>query len=120
MIQIKLTRDEARAMQQYFFFYLEEVCQMKERHSSSLEDRMNEHIITDTFHQVKILFEKKLFNTGNNLRFKLTDTQAIILYKLLMNFPLDQNNIWLLQTRQLFCNIIYTSLLQIFDTEKKY
>lgn len=115
MITVKLTRDEARAMQQYFFHYLHDVCCMKERQATDMENKMSEHLIKDTFHQVRIIFEKKLFNKGNNIKFNFTDSQAIILYKLLLHIGIDDRNVWLQQLRQLFCNLLYEQIVDIIN-----
>lgn len=110
MIRIKLTRDEARACQQYFFIYLQQVCEMKIRHADKQDEILYQYVICDLFNQVQLQFEKKLLTAANNLTFKLTVSQGIVLFKLLEALPLDQKDIWLIQLRQLFLNIIYPEL----------
>jgi hypothetical protein len=113
MVPIKLERDEARAIQQYFFPYLVEVCRLKKRDAADQDETLTQIIIIDTFDQVCKLFEKKLSNISNVLHFKFTDAQAIVLYKLLMNMPIENQNVWLVNLRQLICNIFYNEILEL-------
>lgn len=118
MITVQLTRDEARAVQQYFFYYLDELCQLKYRDSQTDDDRMMQLIIIDSFQQIRKLFAKKLFNKGNKITFNFTITQAVIFYKLLSNLPLERENVYLVTLRQLIMNIIYAPIEKILAKEK--
>ena len=106
MIIVKLTRDETRCIQQYFFPFLDELCKMKERQALQDSDRHAQHMVLDLYKQAKKVIDRKLLTTADKFSIRFTDSQAIILHQLLLALPLDANNVYLVNLRQLLCNII--------------
>lgn len=106
MIIVKLTRDETRCIQQYFFPYLDELCKMKERQAVKDSDRHAQHMVLDLYKQAKKVIDRKLLTTADKFSIRFTDSQAIILHQLLLALPLDAKNIYLVTLRQLLCNVI--------------
>jgi len=119
MIPVKLTRDEARAVQQYFFLFLDQLSSYKLKYADTEEERLQQYLILDQYDQVKKLFEKKLLGTSNSLLFNFTDSQAIILHKLLLNLPIEAKDVYLVSLRILICNLIYAQITEILFTREK-
>jgi len=118
MIDIKLERDEARALQQYFFVFLERLCISREKEATTDSEKMLQHLLKNQFHQVQQLFYKKLMNKSNTLKFSFTDSQAIVLYNLLFNFPIHPDQVYMINLRLLFCNLLYDPIMKIIDLEE--
>jgi len=110
LIKISLTRDEARAIEQYFFTYLEQVCTMKINQEKDQDDRLWQQLIEDQFLQVKKSFTRKLLTTQKKFTFTFTISQSIVMFQLLRAFPIHKDEVYLLQLRNLIMNIFYEAL----------
>jgi len=117
MIPVKLERDEARAMETYFFDFIKQIIHYSKKIADSDNEKILQHLIGDQFEQIELLFKKKLLNKSNKLHFNFTDSQAIILYKFLFNFPIDSKEVWLQMLRQRFCNLLYDPVMKIINLE---
>jgi hypothetical protein len=106
----KLTRDQARSIQINFFPYLVAVCEMKLAHTYSDDELYNNKMIFCLLQEIRIQFEKKLSTVSNKLTFKFSDPQSIILYKLLMNIPIQSDHFWLINLRIFICDILHKQL----------
>lgn len=118
MIPVKMERDQARSIQQYFFKYMEETLKTQERDALTTGTKMFQHLIRELFYQVQQLFEKKLLNKGNNIKFDFTNGQAIVLYNLLFNFPISEREVYMIQLRQLLLNILYDPIMTAIKLEE--
>lgn len=118
MIPVKLERDEARALQQYFFVFLERVCISRETNATTDNEKMLQHLFKEQFHQVQQLFYKKLLNRGNKMKFPFTDSQAIVLYNLLFHFPIHHDQIYMIQLRNNFCELLRKPVMDLIKLEE--
>lgn len=113
MIALPLYRDQAREVRDFFFPYLREVCELKTREANNIKDgdgvlvgRMMLCLVISS--QIKI--DRKLLTTQNKFKVKLSDSEAICLYQLLMKFPIDQQLHYDWMLRQEICNFLYDQL----------
>lgn len=119
MILLKITRDEAREVQRFFFPYLLERCllkmrdavlhrqvNMEEANSQLLVHRMMHSLITG----IKKKFDRKLLTIANVFTINHTDAEAIAMYQLLMIMPLDGKQPFQCMLRQRICNFYFDEL----------
>jgi len=111
MISIKFPRSHVKFIQDYFFPYINLHKQTR------LNNVANESLISETYlsaivincilDEIQQLFTKKLVNTtGSNIKFEFTDAQAIVLYKTLIHYPLQKDNVYLQMIRNQWIQIL--------------
>lgn len=111
-MQIKLTRDQCRSVQNHFFPYLVQVCAMKVDHPADSEELLTNKIIVCILQEIRIIFERKLLTKSNNFLFRFSDAQGIIFYKLLMNLPLQADRFWLINLRSFICDRLHLQMCE--------
>jgi hypothetical protein len=103
MIPLKITRDEARELVDFFFPLLDEICQVRIRDAKVSKDDdagMVGRMVLCLFRQVDHAFKKKLLTKQKTFTIQLSEAEGICLYQLLMAFPIDERmeyEIWLRQ-----------------------
>lgn len=112
MILLKLTRDQARSVQVNFFPYLSLLCEKNIADTTNPDETLNARMIYSILNEIRKDFEKKLFNTAKKIKFKLSDAQAVVMYKLMMSLPLQPDQIWLVNLRQHIVNILHIELCE--------
>lgn len=107
-MKLKLERDQARAIRQDFFPYLESLCEM--HYQDTRQDtnmNLTVLVIRSLFIDLVKHFDQKLLTTANNFTFKLSDAHGITLYLLLMQLPLRLDQYWLVNLRQLVVDTLH-------------
>jgi hypothetical protein len=113
---LKLERDQARATRQYFFPYVEMLCETKYqdcRRERDLYGSMNVLIIRSLFLEVVKSFDRKLLTESNRFTFKFHQAQGITLYTLLLQVPLNPLDIWLCNLRQLITDTLHQQITEL-------
>ncbi len=113
---LKLERDQARAVRENFFPYLEMLCETK--YNDCVRERdtfgsMNVLIIRSLFLEVVTFFDKKLLTEGNRFTFKFHTAQAVTLYSLLLQVPLNPKDVWHCNLRQLITDTLHQQIMQL-------
>lgn len=111
-ITIPLQRDQARAVQQNFCPYLERYCEAKIKTAVSEDERLIYMIIRSLFLDVYKMISKKLLTDAKQFKFKLSEAEAIALYKLLIAFPIKVDQFWYVNLRQTIVDVIHGQLQQ--------
>lgn len=113
IIKIKMERDEARAIQNFFqFWYM--LCNTKKKHpdiAGSIGLQMTWVLLESILAQVEDKFTKRLTGIAQRFIFSFTPAEASAIYTFLMAQPIPADNIWLLTLRQ---NMIELLQQQIF------
>ena len=112
MMIIKLERDHARSVQQYFFPFLEMLCKTKLKDAQGIDDQLNCRVILSIFDEVVYDFDKKLFTTAAKFTFKLSDAQGITLYKLLMLLPINSREVFLINLRSMIIDTLHRQMCE--------
>jgi hypothetical protein len=100
MIQLRTTRDEARLVQQHFLPYLLLHAE-RELHDAITDAEKMIYLIMDCLvKEVKKAYDKKLLTTANKFYLKFSDAQAVCFYQLLMDFPIDRSQAYMVMVRQ--------------------
>lgn len=100
-MKIKLTRDEARAIDTRFFPYMERLCELQIETSRGLpETNINSRIIRSCLLDLIQKIKKRLLSAGNNFTITLKENEGLVFYELLMILPLDPAEVWLNNLRQ--------------------
>jgi len=95
MMQIKLTRDEARTVRERWLNYIIQVADMKVRDTkNNIDENLNARVIKSVVEDLKKKYDKKLLNNGNRMYFKFNDAEGIVLYKFLMQIPVPADQYW--------------------------
>lgn len=110
-MKLKLTRDEARAIQQNFFPYMMQVCDMQIRQTQYNEgENMIFRIIRCIVFDIIRKFDLKLIGFANKFQFDLKEREAIVMYRMLLSQPIDQKNVWMQNLRDRVVAILYQQL----------
>lgn len=118
MIILKLTRDQARSVQLNFFPYLSLLCEKNIRDTTNPDETLNARMIYCILNEIRKDVEKKLFNTAKKIKFKFSDAQAIVMYKLMIALPLQPDQIWLINLRQHIVNILHIELCEPIEIKQ--
>lgn len=111
MMQIKLTRDQARAVQRNFLNYLGQVAEMKVLDSAkNIDENLNCRVIRSLMRDIAKKYEKKLLTAANTLRFNFTDAEGITLYKMLMAVPVPADQFWYCNLRTHICDTLHRQI----------
>jgi hypothetical protein len=96
IINLTLTRDQARKVQEDFFPYLEELTELKIREAGKDESRIfNCRAISTLLFEVTEIFEHILSNRpGNDMEIPITYSEALALHDLLKELPIAASNYW--------------------------
>lgn len=112
-IILKINRDDARFVQQHFFPYIRQLCSLRIRQAGTDKD---DHFlclaIKSIFDKVEREFDHRLTGFADSFKFRFAIHEAIILYRLLMAFPVENNefNFYMDQLRQNIIRIIHGQL----------
>lgn len=109
-IIVKLERDQAATIVHKFFPFLDRLCISKITNSYTDDEQLVYTVIHCIFQDVQKMFAKKLFTEGNRFTFNLSKAEGITLYKLLMAFPIDSKQVYMLNLRQLITDSIHNQL----------
>jgi hypothetical protein len=96
MVQLSLFRDESRTLQQIFEFVYAQ-CNSHVESALNLEEKLNPRIISSTFGEIDRQIQRKLLTQAVRFTIKLSDAEAIILYKTLGKLLVDGDNVWLVK-----------------------
>lgn len=107
-MQIKLTRDEARAIVTRFIPFLEQLCQTRIQDNKA--NPYSWQIIECCLQEVRIKIERRLLTEGKNFTVKNSTAQGITFYHLLLLLPLDPADVWLNLLRQNIINQLHLQL----------
>lgn len=118
MIKLKLSRDETRCIEQYYFPYLDLYCETKQRDALQESEKLMHRVLIDLYHQVKRVIQKSLVSDKIKFTLKFTDSQAIILHKLLLTVPLQEKDFYIFHLRQKICDVIYHCIINALVKEK--
>lgn len=100
-MKIKVTRDEARAVQQNFFPFLQQLCDMRIRQADHDDDLLFlARLFACIFRDIKRKFDLRLVGFSQLFKIELKEHEAIVFYKLLLSVKLDPQNVWLIHLRQ--------------------
>lgn len=111
-IEIKLTRDQARAVQQSFFPYLEMLTDLKIRENLENVDAVLSHrALKILFMQVVKQFNKKLDTQAMKFTFFLPLPNALAFYNLLNELPLQGHEVYALNLRQHLVSVIHRQMM---------
>jgi hypothetical protein len=111
MITIRLTRDQARFIDEVFMSYM--IMHAKsDLNSNAGNDAkyLNCKIVVSLLKDVELAIKKKLLNTSNKVSLKLTDAHASAFYVYLMKRPVDHINVWAVNFRQQLCDELHPQL----------
>lgn len=111
MIKLNLERDQARSIQQNFFPFLVQYCDLKIRDSQDDQDRMISKLTRSILQDITKAFEKKLNGISNKISFKLQDSQAVILYRLFMMLPIQADQFYLVNIRMHITDYLHRELI---------
>lgn len=112
IIRLTLTRGQARSASDYFFPYLEELCALKIRDSASnIDENLSARIVNELLEDCMRKFAIRLLGPAQKYNFKFTLAEGIALYKLMMQLPLDTNQVWLCNIRQLITDTLHSQLV---------
>lgn len=110
-MKLKLTRDEARTIQQNIFPYLLQVCDMKVQTTPFNQD---ENLLAKVFRSItrdiKLKLDKKLVGTSNSCSIALNDSETIIFLRSLQATPIEPHNVWMLQLVSKIINELYQEI----------
>jgi hypothetical protein len=108
---IKLSRDQARFVQQYFFPYMERLLETKVLQSEKdQEENLLAKLMRSIFICVQLKFARKLSGFSKKFAFDLQDHEGIIIYRLLMAFPIQADQIYMQHLRQYITDTIHAQL----------
>jgi hypothetical protein len=111
-IILKLERDQARAVQDTFFPYIHELCRFRIKNEGNINSKLMERIVYTVFDTVAKLFSRKLNTTGNKFTFNFTEGQAITLYMFIIMVPIQQEQVWYMNLRNLIVNSLHQQILK--------
>lgn len=118
MVRFKLSRDQAREIEEKFFPYMMLAEKMKLR-----DARMHEYEFFITkmkislLHDIIITFKRKLLTDQKKFLFKFPDHHGICLYQLLIKQPVDSTRVYDVWLRQNLMNVLHKQLLEYHDEE---
>lgn len=113
MIKLKIHRDNAREVQQHFFPYLHELCELKMREAVNAKDgdgKLVARMMLCLVVGLSTKFDKKLLTEYINFTVKITDAEAICFYQLLMNFPISEKWVSMIMLRQQITDFLHGQL----------
>lgn len=111
MVSIKLYRDDARLLQMGFFPFLTRLCYSKvisTKHDS--DEQLLAIAIRSVFIIVERKFALKLAGVSNKFKFSFSDHEAVILYRLLMAYPIPMQEVYMNVLRQKVTNMLFEQL----------
>lgn len=113
MIRLKIHRDNAREVQESFFPYLQELCELKMRDAAAVKDndaKLVARMMLCLTVELRLKFDKKLLTQMINFTLKITDSEAICFYKLLMAFPISEKWVHMIMLRQQITDFLHAEL----------
>ncbi len=111
MIKIKLTRDQARLIEQNCLPYMVMLTEMKVHDTSTLgPEYFISKILNSLITEVHVSFKRKLLGKGNNLSFPFTDAHGIAFYSLFLTHPIEAKQEYLINLRQQVCDIMHKQI----------
>ncbi len=112
MILLKLKRDQARCIDDYFFPYMIAVAVMKMNNAGKLSDEyLNAKVLYTLIIEVEKIFRRKLASEANKFNFKLNDAQGITFDKFLMNHPMNAEEFYLNHLRQHIIDVLFKQII---------
>ena len=128
MVAMKISRDEAREVQRFFFPYLQQRCLLKMREAlmkrqADMEEATKELLVhrmmLSLVKDVNKKFDRKLLTIANTFTIKHTDAEAIAMYQLLMIMPISSRQPFNVMLRQKMCNFYFDQLCLDIKTDLK-
>lgn len=112
-INIKLDRDQARAVREQFMPYMKMLCETRLTDARpNVDDYLNCMVIRSLFLDLVEIFDKKLDTVARQFTFKFSAAAAITFYKLLMILPINSCEVWLINLRNHLTNFIHREILE--------
>ena len=110
-MKLKLTRDEARTIQQHFLPYMMQVCDMQVRQTAANEgENMIFRIIRCIAVDIQRKFDLKLIGFAQKFQFDLKEREAIVIYRMFLSQPIDKKNVWMTTLRDRIVTILHGQL----------
>lgn len=113
MIPLRIHRDRTRELVTFFFPFLTERCLLKVREADQIKDverKLAARVMWCLVQSAKLKFDRKLLTEANRFTVKLSDAEAIVLYQLLMAFPIDPKMVFQVLLRQEIVNFLFEEL----------
>lgn len=113
MIRLPIPRDKARELTLFFFPFLVERCLLKMRDADRIKDvegKMAARVMWCLVESAKLKFDRKLLSAANRFTIKLSDAEGIVLYQLLMAFPIQESMIFQVLLRQEIVTFLFDEL----------
>lgn len=112
-IKIKLERDQARAIQQYFHPYLVQLCDTRVKDCfGDIDATLNARAMQSLFLQVAKIIDKRLLTQAMEFNLAFTYAESLAYYTILMQLPILSNQVYLVNLRQLVCDTIHNQLIE--------
>jgi hypothetical protein len=113
---LKLERDQARAVRDNFFPYLEMLCDTKYqelKHERDTFGSLNVLLVRSLLLEVVKMFDRKLLTDSNRFTFKFNQAQGITIDILLLQVPLNPKDVWLCNLRQLITDTLHQQIIDL-------
>jgi hypothetical protein len=116
MIKFKITRDQARMIQEQWFPYMVAAAASQLANNAGNDAKyLNAVILESLLLEVRKMFRGKLFNAedkpGNpNFTFNLKRSQAPAFYVSIMQLGIDVQNVYAFAFRQQLCDVLHQQL----------
>lgn len=116
MIILHTTREHVQTVKKYFFPYVNMYKETRLNNISNKSIGSEEYLSALTINciisEIEALFEKKLINTtGIKIKFKLSEAQAIVLYRTLLALPLPGNQVYFHVVRNDWIETLHRQLI---------
>jgi hypothetical protein len=112
-ITLKLTRDQARTVQQSFFPYLLMLIESRlqtEIYSGNVDALLSIRANRILFQQVVKMFDRKLLTEGHKFTFQFTLPNALPLYGYLRELPIEAKDFYHINLRQHIIEVLHRQL----------
>lgn len=111
-VYFKLTRDQARVVQQNFFPYLVQLCETRILdNETNIIRQLQERSTKILLLQVCKIFDRKLIGVAQKMKFDIELPNAIAFYTLLQLMPISGTEIFLINLRSYLVNVLHQQLL---------
>lgn len=94
MIILKLSRQYLDDLCRFFLPYMISVLESRQRTAESTEGHLPAMVALSILEDLETMFQRKTLTVQQKFTIKLKKHEAIIILKLMMEFPLDENHFW--------------------------
>lgn len=112
MLTLKMTRDQARMIEQNFLPFILMNCQVQiHDNADHLVRYLSKRVMLSLMREIDVIFKRRLLGTGNKMNIKLSDAHAIVFYVKMMEHPVEDKEVHMILLRQKICDYIYQQLI---------